>query len=636
MRHVLSVRAHWLWMIPLILLSFWLGARGLVDALWGDEYYTLYEAGTWVYGPLSPAGIWERITIVNPMDAPGFPMLIAVWDELVGWQPPALRVISLLLGMLALAFTYRLGSDFASRGAGLSAAAILAVSPFVAQYLHDLRVYAVFIFITVTVIWLYLRIITAPGRVSWRWLTALFVSIAVMLYMHYFTSLLLLTIGLYHLLFVPKDRRWWRLTTLMALAAALFLPWAGVMITGLFRVLGSDGLRERAMTTDEAVARLFYLFSNGNLVLIIAAVLLALLGLAGYARSRHTLRLWFFLGGVLGLLLLANATIRLMHEGRVRYLLMSLPLLALVVGVGLSRLQRFSPPFGRLAAVGIIAFWMAVGVWQNFTGDLTVQLDGAGDAFPLHRVRDELVSRVVADDLVMTFMPDDAPIWAEEHNDRLMRYYFGIEPVGLTSARTRQTLRGRHDEMIEIMEIADDRERLWLASLPDRQSRGLPQLEIALGSRFELCRAVVDEPGFRIELYARQPICCVSAADNRSPLIRYGEGIALVDAMLEPEEAVGRLSVISTWQIEAASPYQQYSYGIHILDAEGTLVAQSDQGLALPAFTCRENQLSLEALPPGEYSAVIIVYDWQSGARLSGETLQRQTTDVFPLGSFSI
>lgn len=634
MSRILSFRCAWLWLIPIILLSFWLGARGLVDALWGDEYYTVFEAGTWVYGPLSPAGIWERIATVNPMDAPGFPMLISVWDELVGWQPPALRVVSLLLGMLALAFTYRLGSDFVSKWAGISAAGMLAVSPFVAQYLHDLRVYAVFIFITVTVIWLYLRIITAPGQVRRGWLASLFVSIVVMLYMHYFTGLLLLTIGLYHLLFAPKNSRWWRLTALMALAAALFLPWAGVMLTGLSRVLGSDGLRERAMTTDEAVARLFYLFGNGNLLLISAALLLAAYGLIGCQRARHTLRLWFFLGGVLGLLLLANATIRMMHEGRVRYLLMTMPLLALVVGIGLSRLRQFRPPYGSLAAGSILALWMVIGVWQNFTDSLTAQLDGSNDAFPLHRVRDELANYVVPDDLVLTYMPDDAPIWAEEHNDRLMKYYFGLAPAGLTSARTRQTLRGRREETIEIMEIAAGRERIWLASQPNLPAAQLPLLETALSSRYELCRAVVDQPDLRIELYARQPICCLSAEDNRPPLVAYPDNIALVDAVIEPLRRNGTLAITSTWQVGTASPYQQYSYSFHILNAAGELVAQSDQGLELPSFTCREIHIPIEMLPPGEYNAAVIVYNWQTGERLSGQMGQEQA-EVFPIGRFS-
>ena len=48
-----------------------------------------------------------------------------------------------------------------------------------------------------------------------------------LLYSHYFGSLVLPVLGLFHLLFVPKERRWWRtvlLVGLAALVAALQLP----------------------------------------------------------------------------------------------------------------------------------------------------------------------------------------------------------------------------------------------------------------------------------------------------------------------------------------------------------------------------------------------------------------------------
>jgi hypothetical protein len=64
----------------------------------------------------------------------------------------------------------------------------------------------------------------------------------------------------------------------------------------------------------------------------------------------------------------------------------------------------------------------------------------------------------------------------------------------------------------------------------------------------------------------------------------------------------------------------EYSYGLHLVEAGGRLVAQRDTGLGAPApgsLLALSPCLALPStLPPGRYAAHFLVYRWQDGARL--------------------
>jgi uncharacterized membrane protein len=102
---------------------------------------------------------------------------------------------------------------------GLYAAAVVGTSAFFVHYLHELRMYSLFALLTAFTVWVNWRIVTAkrePGKLLWVGLLAVAVA---MLYTHYFASLPLFAIGLFHILFVKKTRRWWQV---------------GLMVTAVF------------------------------------------------------------------------------------------------------------------------------------------------------------------------------------------------------------------------------------------------------------------------------------------------------------------------------------------------------------------------------------------------------------------
>ena len=100
-------------MLPVLLLAMILGAPGLnADAIWIDELTTIGHAGG-LTGPFSPFDVLESVREISPKHTPLFFELTAAWGALVGWHHAALRVLPLFFGIIALAWIYRIGKDFA-------------------------------------------------------------------------------------------------------------------------------------------------------------------------------------------------------------------------------------------------------------------------------------------------------------------------------------------------------------------------------------------------------------------------------------------------------------------------------------------------------------------------------------------
>src|SRR5690606_8375388 len=137
-------------------------------------------------------------------------------------------------------------------------------------------------------------------------------------------------LALYPLFFVKKDRRWWLVVGAMGLAVILFLPWFFVFLRVVQRTQEFERLAPRALSAGDALEALNYYFSNGSYVLFIALAALALL-----IRQRMARAIVFLALALLVLLLLTNQVLRIMHGGRIRYLIELWPLCSLVVALGL-------------------------------------------------------------------------------------------------------------------------------------------------------------------------------------------------------------------------------------------------------------------------------------------------------------
>src|SRR5687768_11896122 len=110
-------------MIAILLLTVFLGMQRLDgEGLWYDEIWSVMVAGGAKYGPVSPQQILANVVFVDPTQGMGYPLLLGAWGAAAGWTEFSIRVLSLFGAVLAVALTYRLGSEVDSRLTGLLAA----------------------------------------------------------------------------------------------------------------------------------------------------------------------------------------------------------------------------------------------------------------------------------------------------------------------------------------------------------------------------------------------------------------------------------------------------------------------------------------------------------------------------------
>ena len=215
----------WLWALLPLLLAAALAIPLLdVDAFNGDEPASLVAAGIMRSGPWSLEEVLSPVARASPEQALGWPLLLSAWGRFVGWSEVAVRALSLFFGMLTLAWVYRTGRDLLAPRAGLFAALLLSASVFFLAYMIHARAFTLIALCSTLCIWSYWRLVLNPRPTSMGAPAGLLLGSVGLLYSHYFSALFLPALGLFHLLFVPKSRRWWRPVLLIAVAALLAMP----------------------------------------------------------------------------------------------------------------------------------------------------------------------------------------------------------------------------------------------------------------------------------------------------------------------------------------------------------------------------------------------------------------------------
>jgi hypothetical protein len=143
-----------------------------------------------------------------------------------------------------------------------------------------------------------------------------------------------------------------------------------------------------------------------------------------------------------------------------------------------------------------------------------------------------------------------------------------------------------------------------------------------------------------LDLYAVVPECCFPPENIAASPYRYGDGINITHVEPIPSTMTTlsqSLPVLIAWSVADPVPDNTYSVALHVLNDAGELVSQADYGLPTEAFACRSVIIPLDNLPPGDYSLMSIVYNWQSGARLTGEAAESgEQGERLPLGTFSV
>ena len=324
------------------------------QSLWLDEAFTRRIAA-------DPLGNMLDLIRRGENTPPLYYALTWAWCQVAGTGEAALRVTSALAGTATIPVAYLIGRQVASRAAGLLAAALVAVSPFLVWYSQEARAYALVVFLVSASLLFALRHDDEPARrslVAWSATAALAVAT------HYFATFVVLLEAAW-LLRRPAARR--------AVLAGL----APVIAVGLALVpLALDQRRNEGAQVGDAsipsrvgdLAQEFLVGKYGGPVrglaplcalLIVAGGAVALARAAPEARRRWLVPLGIGAGTILVPMALAVVGVDYFAT---RYLAVAwVPLFAALAAVLAAR------RLGAVAGVALAAVFLTVSVAVPFT-----------------------------------------------------------------------------------------------------------------------------------------------------------------------------------------------------------------------------------------------------------------------------
>ncbi len=221
-RRPFLVRAPQLWLLGLITVAgLALRLPSFGDSLFGDELSAYFIVSGHSLGAMMHL-LNNHSTELNP---PLFFMLAWVSTKLFGLSAASLKLVSLLAGTAIIPLTYALGRRLVGTAAGLLAAAITALSPFLIYYSTEARPYALLVML---VLLSTLSLLKALGSGSWPWWLAYAVFACAAAYTHFTAIFPLAAQVVWALATAPRARRQVLLAT--AGAAIGYLPELPVLI----------------------------------------------------------------------------------------------------------------------------------------------------------------------------------------------------------------------------------------------------------------------------------------------------------------------------------------------------------------------------------------------------------------------
>jgi hypothetical protein len=176
------------------------------QSYWLDEATTVHEM------QLSFGAMLHQVH-VNETTPPLYFVLAWLWAKVFGTSEAGVRSLSALLGTAAIPITYLCGRELVSRAAGLVAAALAALSPFMIWYSQEARSYMLFAVLCGLSFLFFARTLRDPSHRNMAWWA---VTSAAAILTHFFAGFLIAPEGVWLVLAL---RRRWMLVAAVAVAA---------------------------------------------------------------------------------------------------------------------------------------------------------------------------------------------------------------------------------------------------------------------------------------------------------------------------------------------------------------------------------------------------------------------------------
>jgi 4-amino-4-deoxy-L-arabinose transferase-like glycosyltransferase len=627
-------------MLALTLLAFLLRAYRLdFQSYWIDEAWTVY------FARLSFAELWRLLQVTEIMPPIYHPSTIS-YIKLFGDSEYALRFYSLVFGVMAVPFTYRLGQDLGSHRLGLAAALLMTVAPYQVWHSQEARMYSMLTAASVMSMWGFVNLMQRGGR---RWWLVYLVGTEWAIMTHYHGAIVIGVQGLFLLL---TWRRHWRRylgwAATLLLMFGLYLPWlafGGSLLQSYTNWIPQAGLME-------ALARSAKAYSVGELMPpgpalwpVLVFVAFFCLGLIYAARRRWgAWRGPEMAGLLLAYTLAPHIAAWLFGEFRTpvyleRYMIAVQPGFLLTVACGVlalantltkiwlpqqTTLKSTSPLFLRSPAPRLLIIvpllpLLVINAWvlyHHYTDPAYAKEDW----------------RAVARTVTAFGLPGDAVLLTGDGGEHAFNYYYrGGLPVhdnfNLLPPLHPDYKKGRTGpaHAPAIMEnLAAANQRLWYTPYGVEID---PLLESWLAQNaYPAWHGWLGRK--RLALYRLQATLDRQESVNAAFAPAGGSGPVLVSAALPaaPTAAGDALPMELTWQTAAPLP-ADYELSVRLVNGRGDIFTQSDWpplAAAGSASTWPANQPILDRrslwlpadTPPGQYGLQLVVYHPATGQPL--------------------
>ena len=497
----ISSRVASMLMTLILLLAFALGADGLNrDIIVGVELNTAVHTGTF-NPPYNLAQTIDSLVSHSKDHVPFYFFLGGLWGQIAGWSQVSMRLMSCFFGVLMAAWLYRFAADVVNRRTAVVAALLMSTSANVIVYFHISRMYTLFMLLAVAHIWFYWRL--AHGFRTTRLTWILFILTAGLLfYTHLFSVILFAGLGVCHLLFAPKSRRWLNIMLGWVVGGALFLPYVPLVLEYLPLTMSFTLLPTNPPI--KVIGSFARLLVNG-LDILWLPLMLSL----GYAlrrrRPRAILGLLAIALTMIVILLLASWRFDQIAPVRMQYFLNIWIPVVILFAYGLTSMPRWPLVTGLF-----LLLWGIVGVQLERSMDIYNYTHGEHyitEYPPLHNYARSLNNKTREGDVLIGLTTKYRSMkHSKSYNRDAVDYYVNVL-LGIEGEFIWSEKRGEELES-DVRNILDEHPYALLLYDPSEDPVNYAETVGIIQEDYIPCAVLVDKSDLLIQRYARPAMGC--------------------------------------------------------------------------------------------------------------------------------
>lgn len=324
-------------------------------SLWGDEAHSLYSALEISKHNVIPSSI----NLVNDSHMPVYFLLLSAWIKMFGPGEYALRLLSVIVGIVAVMAFYSFAREIFDEPAALISAFLLTISPLAIMHSQEIRVYGVMLLFAIMSYKYYWRLYSR--KIDPCNLMGYFVFTLLLLFTHIYAILVLLAEGLVALYFLWREkniRRFLIIAGMQLLALVLAAPiYVRMVIYGFSTIIsGSSDMAFQVFPSYVKPFLFFFVLSLGETVAPWNVLIVLPIGVIfGYLFIKSFK--WISDGRVAFLMILILFPILFaaffLRPTMPKYLMPCLPAYLLLLGYSLSRIGRKDLRYALLVTVAV-------------------------------------------------------------------------------------------------------------------------------------------------------------------------------------------------------------------------------------------------------------------------------------------